>query len=346
MGVKNLSSVLPENSKVTRKIENLSDRTIGFDAFNILFQFLASIRTTDGQSMSDDDGNVTSHLIGILTRGSNLIQNGITPVFVFDGKSHQFKDKEKQKRRDARDLAQIEYEKAIADGNMERARMFAKRVNKLTPEMVDDAKKLLDAMGIPVVQAPGEGEAQAAQLTIEGKLHATSSQDYDTLMFGSPILIRNLSVSGTRRLKGGKTIKVYPEEYSLNTVLQSLEIDRDQLVDLGIMMGTDFNDGFPGVGPKTAIKFIKKYGSYYKTRENEKKISDIDIPYEEIRDIFLKPNVSKNLDLDFSRTYSEERITEFLQERNFDIGRYINTIRKTTKMISKRETQTSLDDFF
>lgn len=346
MGVKNLSSVLPEHTKLTTKLERLDGMKVGFDAFNVLFQFLATIRTPDGSSMSDDEGNITSHLIGILTRGSSLLQNGISPVFVFDGQSHEFKDKEKQKRRDARDLAQIENEKAIEEGNMDRARMFAKRVNKLTPEMVDDAKELLTAMGIPIVQAPGEGEAQSAQLTIDGVLDATSSQDYDTLMFGSPVLLRNLSVSQTRRTRDGAVKKVFPEEYRLSQVLDSLGLTQEQLVDLGIMMGTDFNDGFNGVGPKTALKFINKYKSFQAAYEQEEKLQAVEVEYEEIRDIFLKPNVLKGYSVEFGMLYDTEAIISFLNDHNFDIGRYNNIINKTERYIQKNAAQTSLDDFF
>ncbi|MCY3410948.1 MAG: flap endonuclease-1 [Candidatus Heimdallarchaeota archaeon] len=347
MGVKNLSAILTEGTmKSMIGMEDLYDKVIGFDAFNQLFQFMSSIRTGEGESLTDDEGNVTSHLVGILNRGSNLLQQNITPVYVFDGESHEFKAVEQQKRRDARDLAQKAYEEAIAEGDMEKAAIFAARVNRLTPEMVEDAKALLGHMGIPVIQAPGEGEAQAAQLTREGVLFATASQDYDTLVFGSPRLIRNLNIIGKRRMADGSTKTIYPEMYSLQTVLETLELSREQMIDLGIMMGTDFNEGFKGVGPKTAYRYIKKYGSFNAAKKEEKKLQEIEIPYDEIKEIFLNPNVHQNLKIDFSGKYDVDAISRFLERKNFDLGRYRNMLAKTQREIEKRNTQTSLDDWF
>lgn len=349
MGVKNLSALLKDKSLTsTIKLEDLFDLKIGFDAFNQLFQFLSSIRDSSGNSLVDDQGQVTSHLVGILNRGSSMLQNNIKPVYVFDGKSHELKSDEKARRREVRALAEIEYEKAIAEGNLERAKMLSKRINRLTPEMVEDSKTLLNAMGIPIIQAPGEGEAQAAQLTKEGTIYATSSQDYDTLLFGSPRLIRNLNIVGRRRLPSGQTKIIYPEQYQLSTVLQTLNLSQEQLIDLGILMGTDFNTGFEKVGPKTAYKFITKYGSFENVKENEEKIQAIEIPYETIKGIFHTPNVEKNLTVDFDQEYDIETIKQFLSDKNFDLGRYNNLLKKTHSDIKrfKSQTQTSLDDWF
>ncbi|MHA2249289.1 MAG: flap endonuclease-1 [Candidatus Kariarchaeaceae archaeon] len=351
MGVKNLSALFT-NTEIELKrpigLSDLNGKIVGLDGFNQLFQFLASIRDDSGRSMSDKDGRVTSHLIGILTRNCALLQEGIIPVYVFDGKSHPLKQREKDRRRELTRLAEVEYKKALQEGDLIKAKKFAQRTNKLTPDMVDDAKMLLDAMGIPWVQAPGEGEAQAAQMTKEGTVYATASQDYDAMMFGSPKMIRNLNISGRRTHPGGRVIEIKPEILQLNQILQVLSITQEQLIDIGILLGSDFNpDGFKKVGPKTAYKYIKKHGDFETVVTNETLVSEIDTPFEEIRKIFLEPNVTKGIELKLDNIFDQEKIKRFLvDERGFSEGRYVGIIEKTARAIENRENQSTLDDWF
>lgn len=346
MGVKNLSSILPASARSSLTLTNLSGKKIGFDAFNLIFQFLSSIRDQTGASMTNADGTVTSHLIGILARNSNLMQKNIKPVYVFDGQSHDLKTKEKERRREVRKIAEEEYNKAIADGDMERAKLFAQRVNKLTPEMIEDSKKLLELMGIPVIQAPGEGEAQASIMTKEGSLYAAGTQDYDALMFGSPKMLRNVNISGRRRLPSGGYRNIQPEMFELSEVLRSLNLSQEQLVDLGILMGSDFNpDGFKGVGPKTALKFINKYGSFEEVLASEKKVQETETPFKEIQKIFLEPNVIRNIDLKFESKFDKAGIIAYLKdEHNFSPNE--NMLSKTERALKNPRVQTSLDAFF
>jgi flap endonuclease-1 len=276
------------------------------------------------------------------------LQNGIIPVYVFDGESHELKHRVQQERRESRKLAEEEYEKALEKGDMARARSFAQRMNRLTSDMIDDAKFLLRTMGIPVVQAPGEGEAQAAQLSREGKVWATASQDYDALMFGSPRLVRNLNISGTRSKPGGGTITISPELISLNDVLEGLQINHTQLIDMGILLGSDFNpDGVYGVGPKTAYKYIQNYSSFTEIVANEDKVKEAEIDYETIRDIFLKPNVHQNLEIEDAGEFDPDAILDFLVgERGFTEDRYKNLIMKTKRTIDELKEQTDLSDWF
>ena len=351
MGVKNLSDIFGQSNYPIKKetqISHYKDKKLAFDAFNVLFQFLASIRDQTGRSLVDDQGNVTSHLVGILLRNSNLIQEGIRPVYVFDGKSHPLKAQIQEERRKKREIAKEEYEKALNEGDLVRARKFATRANYLTSDMIDDAKKLLSLMGIPVIDAPGEGEAQAAQLSIEGQVYGAATQDYDALLFGSPIIVRNLNISGKRALPGGGVKLISPEEIDLNILSDKLNLNRLQLIDLGILLGSDFNpEGVKGIGPKSAYKYIKKYGSFIETEKNVSSVKDASIPYKDILDIFLKPNVTKNINLDFTHNYDVEAITKFLvDEKNFSEGRYLNIIQKTNRVIEDTQKQTNLDDFF
>ncbi len=320
---------------------------MAFDAFNVLYQFLSTIRDQTGQTLTDHEGRVTSHLIGLLTRNSQLLQKGIKPVYVFDGESHPLKHQEIENRSKQKKIAEKEYEKAMKEGDLIRAKKMGQRLSRLTPEMVDDSKKLLEAMGIPVVQAPGEGEAQAAMLTIEGIAHATASQDYDALLFGAPTLVRNLNLSGKRNLPGGKVITISPEEINLRDLLDGLQITKEQLIDLGVLLGSDFNPGgFKKVGPKTAFKYIKEYGSFESIQKNVDRIKEVEVPYEEIREIFLNPNVKKGVSVEFHE-YDPEKILKFLvEERGFSEARHKPLIFKTAREIEILRSQTSLDSFF
>ena len=350
MGVKNLSELFNLGKikiKKNTEIPDYKEKYLAFDAFNVLFQFLASIRDRQGNSLQDKEGRVTSHLVGILTRNCNLLQEGVKPVYVFDGKSHPLKDQVKKARRKLTEIAEEEYEKALKDGDMIRARSFAQRMNKLTGSMIDDSKTLLKAMGIPVIQAPGEGEAQAAQLTREGKAYATASQDFDALMFGSPIMVRNLNFTGKRTYRG-RVITINPEEIALENVLKGLDLTHEQLVDLGILLGSDFNpDGIKGVGPKTAYKFIQKYGSFLEIRKTEEKVKGASLDYDVIKGIFLEPNVEKKISIDKTQIFDIDSILDFLvTNRGFDADRYTNLLKKTERMIEERHEQTNLADWF
>jgi len=351
MGVKNLSQILKSQNVEIREavpLPKLSNRILAIDGYNQLFQFMSSIRDVSGGSMVDSEGRITSHLIGLLTRNCVLLQYGIQPVYIFDGKSHPLKTKEKERRREVTRLAEIEYKKALDDGDMIKARSFGSRVNKLTPEMLDDSKILLELLGIPWLTAPGEGEAQASQMVIEGRVWATASQDYDTMLFGAPRMVRNLNITGKRSLPNGKVITIQPEQIELHKLLDALKLTREQLIDLGILLGTDFNpDGFRKIGPATGYKLIKQYGSFQEVKKQNKTVKETETPYEEIRDIFLHPNVEKNMKIDYGKKFEKDKIIEFLvNERNFSRERYINILEKTEREMAINKSQTSLDDWF
>lgn len=351
MGVKNLSKLLSESTvefAFKKEISDYSGKILAFDAFNVLYQFLATIRDQTGQPLKDREGRVTSHLIGILTRNSQLLRQGVQPIYVFDGKSHELKKDEVSRRVAVKKKAEEEYKTAMKSGDTKRARSLAQRTSHLTSDMIDDSKVLLRAMGIPVVQAPGEGEAQAAQMVVEGTAYAVASQDYDALLFGANRLVRNLNLSGKRNLPNGKVTTIYPEEIRLPNLLDGLNITREQLIDLGILLGSDFNpDGFKGVGIKTAFKFIKKYGNFLTIQKTEKIVGDVEFEnYETITKIFSTPNIEKNVQVEFG-VYDAERIINFLiKQRGFSEGRHKPLILKTAKEIANTKSQTSLNDFF
>ncbi len=252
-------------------LESLSGRQIAFDAFNILYQFLASIRQEDGTPLMDFKGNPTGHLSGLFYRNSRLIENGIRPIYVFDGLPPRFKQREIERRKALKKEAESKWQEALDYGRLEEAKKFAQATSRLTKDMVEEAKQLLSAMGIPHVQAPSEGEAQAACMAQKGAVYASASQDYDSLLFGSPRLLRNLSITGKRKVpRQDRYVMVEPEEIILGESLSALELSREQLILLGILVGTDFNEGINGVGPKTGIKIVREHKTLEAVRAHAK----------------------------------------------------------------------------
>jgi len=238
-------------------LEDLHGKVIAIDAFNVLYQFLTTIRQYDGSLLTDSKGRVTSHLSGLFYRMTNMMSKGIKPVFVFDGKAPDLKIKTREARKAVK-LAAHEKLKA-AESDAEKAK-YAGRTVVLTKELIEESKELLDALGIPVIQAPAEGEAQAAYLVQQGDAWAVGSQDYDALLFGANRLIQNLTLAKTRKLASGAVVSINPRLIDLEILLDGMEINRNQLICLGILVGTDYNPkGIPGIGQKTALKLVKEY---------------------------------------------------------------------------------------
>jgi len=295
----------------TITLEEIEGWIIAFDAYNVLYQFLASIRTPEGFPLTGKDGRVVSHLKGLLSRTSNLMYKGIRPVFVFDGIPHDLKAGVLAQRRERKEKAYTQWQVALEAGDMETARTKAQQTSRLTPEMVSDAKNLLDLMGIPVVQAPGEGEAQASYMASSGMVDAVASQDMDSLLFGARTLIRNLGLSAKRKLPGRRQyVETNPEIIILDETLISLGIDRSQLVDISILVGTDFNEGVKGIGPKRALTLIKEF----KTLPEAAKAGRIPLlEWDEVRRIFLEPEVDHDPEFEW-RKPDEEGLLSFLSE--------------------------------
>ena len=307
-------------------LEAFSSKVIAVDAYNAIYQFLASIRGPDGLQLSDSEGRITSHLSGLLYRNINFLSLGIKPVYVFDGKPPSLKTAEIERRKQIKKDATVKYEKAIAEGNMEDARKFAQQTTSMKDGMVKESKQILSYFGIPYIDAPSEGEATAAHLTNTGHAYASASQDFDSILCGAKRLIRNFTNSGRRKLPNRNTyVEIEPEIIETQKSLDSLGITREQLVDVGILIGTDFNpNGFDRIGPKTALKMIKQYSRLEDIPQIQEQLHEIN--YEEIRKIFLEPIVADvdeivfgNIDyegmsnyLDKERSFSEDRIQSSL----------------------------------
>lgn len=321
------------------KLEELGNRVVAIDAYNAVYQFLAIIRGQQGEHLTDASGKVTSHLSGLFYRNVNLLTAGMKPVYVFDGKPPSLKFAEIERRKKVKQEAVVKYEKALREGRMEDARKYAQFTSVIQDYMIEDAKKLLDCLGIPHIDAPSEGEATAANLTITGVAYASASQDFDSLLFGAKRLIRNLTVSGRRKLPNKRVfINVEPEIITLEETLQTLGVTREQLVDIGILIGTDFNpDGFKGIGPKTALKMIKENGSLENVQDMQEALSTID--YRQIRDIFLKPSVMDVENLEFTDVDFHAVVQFLCKERNFSEERVNSSLQKLKKaMETKSQT--------
>ena len=337
MGIQ-LSSLL-ETRKI--KVEELSGQRIAIDGYNVLYQFLTSIRQADGSLLTDSEERVTSHLSGILFRFSKLVENGIRICVVFDGKPPKLKMNLLEERRQRKIKAQIEWEAAIEAGDRETARTKAQQTTRLESHMIDDSKKLLDLLGVPWVEAPSEGEAQVASLLEQGMVDYGASQDFDTVLFGASKFIRNLTLSGRRKLpKQQKWVEVSPEIVDLETSFQKLEINREQLIDVAILMGTDFNPGIDGIGPKRGLKLIQEFGKAEGALEKlGKEIDNLD----EIRTLFLDhPSV------DFTpewRTPNVESTIKYLcNDYSFNKGRVEKALEKYVESKTKAR-QFTLGDF-
>ncbi|TDA33365.1 MAG: flap endonuclease-1 [Hadesarchaea archaeon] len=335
MGVQ-LGPIIP---KAEVELEELRGKRVAVDALNFLYQFLAIIRQRDGEPLRDSRGRITSHLSGLFYRTANLLETEIYPIYVFDGKPPELKRRTLEERRLLREKAAEEWERALKEGRLEEARRYAAQAATVEEQVVEDAKHLLRLMGVPFVQAPAEGEAQAAHLVRRGDAWAVASQDFDSLLFGSPVLVRNLAITGRRKLPGKDVyVEVKPEVVELKRVLSELGITREQLVDVGILVGTDFNEGVKGIGPKRALELVKKHGSL--EGMEEVRVED----FEEIRKIFLEPEVSDTYRIEWGQP-DVEGIKEFLcEEHDFSEDRVQSGIQKLLR--GREGRQSSLEKWF
>lgn len=327
------------------EIEELKGKKVAVDSFNMLYQFLTTIRSRDGALLKDSNGNVTSHLVGIFSRTTKLMEYGVKPIFVFDGKPPKIKEAERERRRDIKIEAQKKYEVAVEKEDLEGMKKYASMTTRLNKEMIDDAKHLIACLGLPIVEAPSEGEAQAAAIVKNGDAYAVVSQDFDSLMNGATNLVRNLSIVGKRKVASKlKYETVKPEFISLSENLNYLGIDQDHLIALGILVGTDYNiGGVKGIGPKNALKLVKQH----------KDIKDIfssvewksEISWEEIFSTIKDMPVESHYDTNFNHI-DEEALMKFLVDKHdFSQERIGSSIKNLIKK-KEEKSQKGLSSFF
>jgi len=312
------------------EIKNFFGRKIAIDASMSLYQFLIAVRPDQNSmvGLTDDSGETTSHLVGMFQRTVRLVNNGIKPVFVFDGKPPQLKSGELAKRTKKREEAEESKKDAVESGDQEAMAKFAKRTVRVTQKHNDDCKKLLRLMGIPIVEAPTEAEAQCSVMAKAGLVYATGSEDMDSLTFETPVLLRHLTFSEARKMP----IK----EIHLAKVLQELNFTMDQFIDLCILLGCDYCDSIRGIGPVRALDLMKKHGSLeevIKNLDTTKYPLPESFDYKSVRLLFKEPDVTDPNTLDLKWTDpDEEGLLEFLvKEKGFNEDRVKNGIAKLKK---------------
>lgn len=343
MGV-NLKDLF-ERSEIS--IDSLSGKCIAIDAFNMIFQFLSTIRGRDGSLLKDSHGNVTSHLVGLFSRTTHLVLAGVLPVFVFDGKAPVLKQGEQARRLAVKKDAEKEYEKAVEKGDVAAMRKFAARSIYLDASMIDDAKKLISVLGLPVVQAPSEGEAQAAHIVKNGDAWAVGSQDYDSLVHGASRLIQNLSITGKR--KNPKTLvyrTVSPELLELKKNLDLLGINQKQLIMLAMLVGTDYNPGgIKGIGPQKALKLVREFKKPDELFAEVKWGEHCGVPWQDIVDLFENMPVSDDYEIKFSQIDSGALIKFLVDGHDFGVER-ISSVIKNVELFQQSKKQKGLSAFF
>uniref|UniRef100_H2ZI53 Flap endonuclease 1 n=1 Tax=Ciona savignyi TaxID=51511 RepID=H2ZI53_CIOSA len=344
MGILGLSKLICDKAPSAVKeneIKNYFGRKVAIDASMAVYQFLIAIRQ-DGNQLTNDEGEVTSHIAGLFYRTIRLLGNGIKPVFVFDGKPPQMKSGELAKRAERREQAEKELAKAQESGDTADVDKYSRRLVKVTSAHMSDCKRLLRLMGIPVVEAPTEAEAQCASLVKAGKVYATATEDMDALTFQSTRLLRHLTFSEARKMP--------IQEFMFERVLEEMEMTRDQFVDLCILLGCDYCEHIRGIGPKRAYDLIKQHQSIDEILKNID-LKKYTVPdgwvYQEARQLFLEPDVSAAEDVELKWTDpDEEGIIKFMvEEKGFNEDRIRSGIKKITQSRHK-STQGRLDDFF
>lgn len=322
-------SLTPILKKREVAFTELQGKVLAVDGFNILYQFLTTIRARDGTPLTDSNGNVTSHLIGLFNRTTNLMSQGMKLVFVFDGEAPKLKQQERERRQALKQDAQTKFDAAQAAEDVDAMRKYAGRTARLTPEMLDEAKKLLDALGIPVIQAPSEGEAQAAHMVKQGDAYAVISQDADAFLFGAPRVIRNLAITGRKKKAGTMAYEpLLPELVDLKETLKELDINQEQLIVLAVLTGTDFAPGgVKGLGPKKGLKLVKEH-DLKAIPELAKWHEHQDVKWDDVLDVFHNIPTTDDYELKWKKPDTDAIKQLLVEQHDFNADRVDSTLEK------------------
>ena len=330
----NIRDIVPRKEFL---FSDLKGKVIAVDAFNAIYQFLSSIRQYDGTPLMDKKGNITSHLSGLLYRNVALLLEGVKLVYVFDGKPPELKGRTNEKRTENKKAAKEKFEAAKAKDDYEAMKKYSAQFVKIDEDIINESKELLEAMGIAVIQAPSEGEAQASHLAKRKDVYGVASQDYDCLLFGSSRLIQNLTLARKRKTASGY-VEIKPEVIELERVLNNLQINYDQLICLGILVGTDYNpSGIKGIGQKKALQLVRQKRTPIQIF---KEFEDLDFDWKEIFELFKKPDVDKISKISFPEI-NEDKIRDVLLRHDFSEDRVEKQIEKL-KNIKYKSAQKTL----
>ncbi|XP_052060614.1 flap endonuclease 1-like [Mytilus californianus] len=344
MGILGLTKLLGDHAPGCMKeqeIKNYFGRKVAIDASMCIYQFLIAVRQ-DGSQLMNEDGETTSHLMGMFYRSIRMLEHGIKPVYVFDGKPPDMKSGELEKRKERREEAQKALEKAEEAGDEENIEKFNRRLVKVSKQHNEECKELLKLMGVPYIEAPGEAEAQCAVLVKAGKVYATGTEDMDALTFGTSVQLRNLTVAEARKLP----IK----EFHYQKVLDELGMNKDEFIDLCILLGCDYCESIRGIGPKRAYDLVKQHHcieEILKHLDSKKYTVPEDWMFKEARRLFQEPEVAdpETLDLKWTDPDEEALVDYMVNKKNFSEDRIRNGIKKLQKA-KQGSTQGRLDSFF
>ena len=321
-------------------LNDLEGERVAVDVFLSAYQFITAMTGEDGRPLSRE-GKPVAHIMGFLDRATTLIAAGIDPVFVFDGRPHNLKQDTLRERRERKENAKTRWNAAVEEGDMKAAKKLGPQIAEYTQEMVQETKDLFDTLGVAWIEAPMEAEGAAAVRARRGELHAVATQDWDALLYGSPIMIRNLMSHGTRKF--GRTLTA--EKIVLRDVLDEHDITQEQLVDLGIMIGTDFHPGFRGIGPKTGLKLIKTHGTLEAVAEEKGHVIPKNL--DDIRGLFHNHPIHTDMNIPEAGRAVEEQVRRFIQkDRGFSESRTERALERLASVGRLRsESKPTLFDF-
>ena len=330
------------------EIDALQNKILAVDASMWLYQFLSSIRQRDGTLLMDSKGNVTSHLVGLLSRISNLMQHNVKLAFVFDGEAPLLKKLALEKRKEIKIEAQKNLDKAKEDGDEELMKKYASRTSRLNDEMKEEAKKLVEAFGLPAITAPSEAEAQASLIVKNGDAYAIATNDADALLFEAPRIVRNVSIAGRKKKTNKLSYEtVNPDMILLDENLKHLGISQDQLISLAMLVGTDFNmGGIKGIGPRSAIKLVKKHENNFDAMFNEAKWGDnFEFEWKEVFGLIKHMKVNNDYELKWGQINEDKVMDLLVDKHDFSEERVKGQISELLKLKEKKG-QKGLGEFF
>ncbi len=329
-------------------LDFLKGKVLVVDAPMWLYQFLSSIRQRDGSLLTDSKGNVTSHLMGLMSRISNLTQQSIKLAFVFDGEAPKLKKLTLEKRKEIKLEAEKKFEKAKEKADEELMKKYAARTSRLTDEMIEEAKKLVEAFGLPVIDAPSEAEAQASLVVKNNDAYAIATNDADALLFEATRIARNVNMAGKKKKANKLSFEtINPDLIVLEDNLRHLGINQEQLIALAMLIGTDYNmGGVKGIGPKTALKLVKKHENNFDALFEEAKWDEnFEFEWEEVFDLIKNIPVDKKYELKWKEADEDKIMRILIDEHDFSEERVISQLEGLVKNKQNRN-QKGLGEFF